>query len=52
MSSLKRSVIVSFRLNRDVHRIAGKKNPDAKAGIGEFVVGVGGGYKKTGAGAG
>jgi len=38
MSSLRRNVVVSFRLNRDVHRIAGKKNPDAQVGIGEFGV--------------
>lgn len=37
MSSLGLSWIVSFRLNRDVQRIAGKKNPDAKVGIGVFV---------------
>jgi len=30
-------MVVSFRLNRDVHRIAGKKNPDAKVGIREFM---------------
>lgn len=43
MSSPRRSKIVSFRLNRDVHRVAGKKNPDAKIGIGEFGVGIRGG---------
>ena len=36
MSSSRRNVIVSFRLNRDVHRITGKKNPDAKVEIVEF----------------
>ncbi len=40
MSSLGLSWIVSFRLNRDVQRIAGKKNPDAKGRDGE-VLGVG-----------
>lgn len=34
MSSLRRIEIVSFRLNRDVHRVAGKKIPTLRSGSG------------------